>query len=57
MTRHPARIARLAPLAPLALLALLAGCGIDGPPRRPADTPPPGITISGEADIGLKYEI
>ncbi len=44
-------------LAPLAFL-LLAGCGIDGPPQRPADTPPPpGVTLSGEVEIGMKYEL
>lgn len=44
-------------VAALALLALLAGCGIDGPPQRPAERPAPGITLSGEAEIGLKHEL
>lgn len=40
------------------LLATLAGCGVDGPPTRPApglssDTPPPGVHVSGEARIGV----
>lgn len=43
--------------AALTLLALLAGCGIDGPPQRPADTPPPGVTLSGEVEVGLKHEL
>lgn len=46
----------LIPLIPLVLV--LAGCGIDGPPQRPADTaPPPGITLSGEMAIGIKHEL
>lgn len=35
------------------LLAALAGCGVDGPPTRPDDTPPPGVQVSGEARIGV----
>jgi predicted small lipoprotein YifL len=32
----------------------LAGCGADGPPQAPASsTPPPGLTISGDARIGI----
>ena len=42
-------------LAPFVLL-VLAGCGVDGPPRRPADAPPPGINISADVDIGVKYD-
>jgi hypothetical protein len=38
------------PLAFLALLAL-AACGADGVPRKPA--PKPGVTISGEAAVGV----
>ncbi|RID93347.1 argininosuccinate lyase [Gemmobacter lutimaris] len=38
----------------LALAALLAGCGADGPPRTPeAQT---GVTISGDARVGMTYE-
>ncbi len=32
-------------------LALLAGCGADGAPERPA--PKSGVTVSGEARIGV----
>lgn len=35
------------------LLASLAGCGADGAPTRPDDTPPPGLHVSGEAQIGV----
>jgi hypothetical protein len=45
---------------PLRLIAfmsvgLLAACGADGPPRAPAASPAPapGLTISGEASIGV----
>lgn len=34
-----------------AILALSA-CGVDGPPERPSSTTP-GVTISGEARIGV----
>ncbi|MFD1794551.1 hypothetical protein ACFSC1_00985 [Paracoccus aurantiacus] len=40
----------------LAILALLtlAACGVDGPPVRPdPETPPPGLTVSGDARIGV----
>lgn len=40
-----------------ALLALTAACGVDGPPTRPAPaedaTPEPGLTVSGEARVGV----
>ncbi|MEY4984881.1 MAG: hypothetical protein RIR62_3147 [Pseudomonadota bacterium] len=32
-------------------LALLAACGADGPPTAPQ--PEPGITVTGEARIGV----
>lgn len=35
------------------LLATLSGCGVDGPPTRPDDTPPPGVHVSGEARFGV----
>lgn len=39
----------------LVLLALLAGCGVDGAPLPPDDRerPPPGISISGAAQMGV----
>jgi len=37
-------------LIALASLALLAACGADGPPQPPAPT---GVTISGDAQIGI----
>lgn len=37
-------------LSIIALLGLTA-CGADGPPERP--TPKPGVTVSGEAAIGV----
>lgn len=40
-------------LAAILALTLLAACGADGPPQRPADTPPPGVTVTGEARIGV----
>lgn len=46
-------------VAATACLAL-AGCGVDGPPVRPAAAPnaapPPGITVSGEARIGMRAD-
>ena len=38
------------------LVALgVAGCGVDGPPVAPSDppAPEPGVTVSGEARIGV----
>lgn len=37
------------------LVLALAGCGIDGPPIAPSDhpVPPPGVTVSGDARIGM----
>lgn len=40
----------------LGLLAALAACGIDGPPQAPATTVTvkPGVTVSGDAQIGMR---
>ena len=35
------------------ILALLAGCGADAPPR--ADAPAGGVTVSGEARLGVVF--
>ncbi len=40
-------------LAAILAVTLLAACGADGPPERPTDAPPPGISITGEASIGV----
>ncbi|MCV6823291.1 MULTISPECIES: hypothetical protein [Halocynthiibacter] len=43
-------------LAFLAVTATLSACGVDGRPTPPPsvnDNPPPGISISGEARIGV----
>lgn len=43
-------------LWPLIALLALAACGVDGPPVRPgtdAETPPPGLTVSGEGRLGV----
>lgn len=39
--------------ASLTLFALLAACGADGPPLPPSKANTPGITLSGEARIGV----
>lgn len=45
---------RLLPALSLVLLVLLAACGADGPPVAPStDVPPPGISISGAAKVGI----
>lgn len=52
MFLHPRKAALMAALA----LSALAGCGVDGPPVRPgpeASAPPPGLTVSGDARIGV----
>ncbi|MDF3607663.1 hypothetical protein PE067_16870 [Paracoccus sp. DMF-8] len=44
-------------LAVIAVLAL-AACGVDGPPVAPgAAAPEPGVSISGEARIGVVSSI
>ncbi len=42
-------------MRPILLVALLtlAACGADGPPERPADSTASGITITGEARMGI----
>jgi predicted small lipoprotein YifL len=42
------------PLAALAILITLSACGADGEPTPPAQsTAQPGLTISGEAKLGV----
>jgi hypothetical protein len=42
------------PVMALTALAFLAACGADGAPQAPAaSAPPPGLTLSGEAYIGV----
>lgn len=43
-------------LALAVMSGFLAGCGIDGPPHRPAEVTEPGISLSGDARIGVKYD-
>lgn len=38
----------------LVMLAL-AACGVDGPPEAP-QSPRPGITISGDASLGVRAD-
>lgn len=40
-------------LAAILAVTLLAACGADGPPERPAATPATGISITGEASLGV----
>ncbi|MEH6833280.1 MULTISPECIES: argininosuccinate lyase [Falsihalocynthiibacter] len=37
----------------LGLFATLAACGVDGAPTPPETTTPTGITVSGEARMGV----
>ena len=37
----------------LAALLAVAGCGVDGPPVAPVDSLAPGLTVTGEARIGM----
>lgn len=41
--------------ASLVAVLALAACGVDGAPKPPAakTTPPPGLSISGEARVGV----
>ncbi|MDO5605837.1 MAG: hypothetical protein Q4G25_11830 [Paracoccus sp. (in: a-proteobacteria)] len=38
-------------LAFVAVIMLVAACGVDGAPERPD---PPGVTVSGDARIGVR---
>ncbi|CTQ33777.1 argininosuccinate lyase [Jannaschia rubra] len=38
------------------LLLLLGACGVDGAPRPPSESdspPPPGLVVSGSAEMGV----
>ncbi|WBU60531.1 hypothetical protein [Paracoccus albus] len=37
-----------------ALLFALSACGVDGAPERP--DPPPGVTFTGDARIGVRAD-
>lgn len=37
----------------LLTLATLAACGADGAPKPPAAKPKPGLTISGQVQVGV----
>ncbi|MFV0302623.1 MAG: lipoprotein [Paracoccus sp. (in: a-proteobacteria)] len=42
----------------LLVAAAVAGCGVDGPPERPVEAKPqPGVTVSGEARMGVQTEL
>ena len=38
----------------LIAVAALTACGVDGPPERPVPQPKPGVTVSGDARIGMQ---
>jgi uncharacterized protein YggE len=43
-------------LACFSLLASLAACGVDGaptPPAQQAPAPQPGVTVTGDAQVGI----
>lgn len=37
----------------LLTLATLAACGADGAPKPPAPQPQPGLTVSGQVQVGV----
>jgi hypothetical protein len=44
------------PVLTLTTLAFLVACGADGAPKAPAasaSAPPPGLTLSGDAYVGV----
>lgn len=44
-------------LSAFALLGLLAGCGADGAPKPPPPPQKTGVTISGDAEVGVTAEL
>ncbi|MBB1490700.1 MULTISPECIES: hypothetical protein [unclassified Paracoccus (in: a-proteobacteria)] len=34
---------------------VLSGCGVDGPPEAPRAGPAPGVSISGDATMGVIF--
>ena len=38
-------------------IAALAACGVDGPPERPVAKPKQGVSISGDATVGVITEL
>ncbi|WP_410218389.1 hypothetical protein [Paracoccus sp. (in: a-proteobacteria)] len=51
---------RLSLLAVLAPVLMVSACGVDGAPRRPVEKPVQqqmGVTLSGDARIGVSAEL
>lgn len=39
----------------LAAALILSGCGVDGPPEVPRDADRPGVTVTGDARMGVVF--
>lgn len=37
------------------VLFMLSGCGVEGAPQAPQPAPPPGLSIQGDARIGVTF--
>ncbi len=51
--RHPTCLDRPGRWIAAATLLALAGCGVEGPPQAPSPAPSPGVSVTGEARIGV----
>ena len=38
-----------------ALAMALSGCGVDGPPEVPREAARPGVTVTGDARMGVVF--
>lgn len=38
-----------------ALAVVLSGCGVDGPPEVPRTADQPGVTVTGDARMGVVF--
>ncbi|MFV0292265.1 MAG: hypothetical protein ACK5II_03215 [Paracoccus sp. (in: a-proteobacteria)] len=42
--------------AAVIMLLILSACGVDGAPERPDPDPSPGVSVSGDARIGVRVD-
>ena len=53
MARMPTKACAGAVSAGLVMALGLTACGADAPPRAPEPAPPPGVSVTGDARVGV----